>query len=122
MEDSKILELLQEEQRAEVSKSLSNLVRTCEEHGVCLADAQRRLDGLAKVAERHESRLQSIDLDRDAMRKAFDTRFEEIVKAYRDAETAFTERLAQMAQHNLGLSKHNANLKRDIGKLKGGDK
>ena len=94
--------------------SVKNLVRTCEEFGVRLNDAERCIRGIAEELAKANARLDSVDADRDAMRKAFDQRFAEIVQAYEDAESAFVERLAQMAQHNMGLSKHNANLKQEL--------
>ena len=100
----------------ELSASGSNLVRTVEEDGTRLANAERCIAGLIEELAKTNTRIERIDADRDAMRKAFDQRFAEIVQAYEDAETAFIERLERMAAHNLALSKHGANLKQELTK------
>ena len=97
-----------------LAPSVNNLVRTCEEFGVRLDDAERCIRGTAMELAKTNARVDSSVADRGAMRKAFDQRFAEIVQAYEDAESAFIDRLAQMAQHNMGLSKHNANLKGEL--------
>ena len=79
-----------------------------------LDDAERCIRGTAMELAKTNARVDSSVADRGAMRKAFDQRFAEIVQAYEDAESAFIDRLAQMAQHNMGLSKHNANLKGEL--------
>ena len=102
----------------ELAASVSNLVRTAEEDGIRLADAERRIAGLAEELAKTNARIERIDADRDAMRKAFDQRFAEIVQAYEDAETGFIERLERMAALNLAQSKHMANQKQQLKELK----
>lgn len=87
-----------------------------------LVIAERRIQGLMDELSKTNERIDSMTADRDAARKDFDRRHAEIVQAYEDAESAFTERLAQMAELNMGQKKHMANMKQKIAMLEGDHK